>query len=60
MRQAVYDILASLPEPRQGRVWQQRDIRKGFENAVAVAKLENFHFHDLRHTFAPWFVMRSR
>ncbi len=59
MRQVVYEILASLPEPRQGRVWQQRDIRKAFENAVEAAKLENFHFHDLRHSFGSWFVMRG-
>jgi len=59
MRQVVYNVLASLPEPREGRVWRLRNIRTAFENAVAVAKLDNFHFHDCRHHFASWFMMRG-
>ncbi len=27
-------------------------VRQEFDEAVESAKLENFHFHDLRHTFA--------
>ena len=26
---------------------------------MAAAKLEGLHFHDLRHSFASWFVMRG-
>ncbi len=59
MRQAVYDILAGLPEPREGRVWRSGNIRTAFENAVEEAKLDDFHFHDCRHHFASWFVMRG-
>jgi integrase len=59
MRQAVYDVLASLPAPREGRVWRSGNIRTAFENAVAEAKLDDLHFHDLRHHFASWFVMRG-
>jgi integrase len=59
MRQVVYETLAAMPEPREGRVWRLRDIRTAFESAVKTAKLDNFHFHDLRHTFASWFVMRG-
>jgi integrase len=59
MRQAVYNVLASLPGPREGRVWPAAEIRTAFENAVAQAKLDNFHFHDCRHHFASWFVMRG-
>jgi site-specific recombinase XerD len=59
MRQAVYDILAALPGPREGRVWRSGNIRTAFENAVAEAKLDDLHFHDLRHHFASWFVMRG-
>ena len=33
--------------------------RNAFEGAVARAKLEDFHFHDLRHTFASWTVQRG-
>src|SRR5262249_5670681 len=59
MRQAVYNILAGLPGEREGRVWLARDIRTAFENAVEEAKLDDFHFHDCRHHFASWFVMRG-
>lgn len=59
MRQVVYAILAALPGPRQGRVWPSRAIRSAFETAVEMAQLDNFHFHDCRHHFASWFVMRG-
>src|SRR2546422_7857748 len=59
MRQAVYNVLASLPEPHQGPVWKRGDVRTSFEHAVREAKLDNFHFHDCRHHFASWFVMRG-
>ncbi len=59
MRQAVYDTLAGLPGPHEGRVWRTRSLRTAFENAVAEAKLDGFHFHDTRHHFASWFVMRG-
>jgi len=59
MRQAVYNLLAARPEPREGRVWPPRSIRTAFENAVETAKLDDFHFHDCRHHFASWFMMRG-
>jgi site-specific recombinase XerD len=35
------------------------NVRKSFESALEVAKIEDFHFHDLRHTFASHLVMKG-
>jgi len=59
MRQAVDAVLSGLPGPREGRVWRPSSIRTGFENAVETAGLDGFRFHDLRHHFASWYVMRG-
>ena len=37
IRQPVYDILAAMPEPRQGRVWRVKNTRTAFESAVTRA-----------------------
>ena len=51
----------------QGRVFRKRttsrawgDIRTAFEAARREAGLDDFRFHDLRHTCASWLVMRGR
>jgi integrase len=63
MRQAVYDVLAALPGPREGRVWPPGDVRTAFENALEATRLdrleEAFTLHGCRHHFASWFVMRG-
>ena len=60
IRQAIYGLLAAIPEPRVGRLWPLGSIRTAFEGAVAEAKLDApLTFHDLRHHFASWFVMRG-
>jgi integrase len=33
--------------------------RAAWEAAVAQAKIDNFTFHDTRHHFASWFMMRG-
>ena len=59
MPQVVYNWLAALPGEHEGRVWAEGSIRSAFENAVAAARLDDFHFHDLRHTSASRFVMEG-
>jgi len=59
--------LAANSSPRRGskssglvfgtRKWDH--FRTAWEGAVARAKLVDFHFHDLRHTFASWAVQRG-
>jgi integrase len=64
MSPRVYEILRGLPTGLpavpvfrhvRGNPWRAL-VRKWYA-AVAAAKLEDFHFHDLRHTFASNLVM---
>lgn len=60
MRQRVYDVLANRPGVREGRLWPEGSTRAGFEDAVEAARLDApFRFHDCRHHFASWFMMRG-
>ncbi len=36
-----------------------RDIKNGFHRALALAEIQDFTWHDLRHTFASWLMMRG-
>jgi integrase len=57
MRDKVYEILSKMPEPHKGRVFPTSSIRAAFETAVEQAKVEDFRFHDLRHSFASQWMM---
>jgi site-specific recombinase XerD len=59
MRQVVYEKLAAMPGLRQGRLWPEHGIRKAWETALERAKLDDWRFHDCRHHFASWFMMRG-
>jgi integrase len=60
MRQSVYASLAGLPAPHEGRVWAVGNFRTAFQNAVKAAKPDTlFKFHDCRHPFASWYMMRG-
>jgi integrase len=66
MNRAVYDALSSLKGERVGRVFRKSSgaawgsVRTAFESAVVNAGLQDFHFHDLRHTAASWLILRGR
>jgi len=49
MRQRVYEVLATRPGRRAGRVWPKGSTRSAFEAAVRAARLDDsFRFHDGR------------
>ena len=54
-------VMSTLPRKRDragklvdGAVFQTLNFRKRWDAAIANTKLVDFHFHDLRHTFATW------
>ena len=53
------ELLACLPEPRQGRIWGEIDRvwANTWESACKRAGVPGFRFHDLRHTWASWHAM---
>lgn len=52
------EVLDNMPRVDE-RVFRYERHRTAFENAVKDAKIDDFHFHDLRHTFASHFMMQG-
>ena len=61
----IRDILEQRSRPRSAYLFCKSDgtrignPRKAFEGACARAGIEDFRFHDLRHTFASWWVQQG-
>jgi len=45
--------------PRKGARGARRRLEGSFEDLLKRAKISNFRFHDMRHTFASWYMMNG-
>jgi integrase len=36
-----------------------KDVKNGFNTALEIAEIKDFTWHDLRHTFASWLIMKG-
>ncbi len=45
--------------PKPGATSNRQRVEGSFEDLLKRAKIEDFRFHDLRHTFASWFMMNG-
>lgn len=45
--------------PKAGATSGRQRVEGSFEDLLERAKIDNFRFHDLRHTFASWYMMNG-
>jgi integrase len=52
------DVPYVFYDPGTGKAY--KDVKRGFNGACRRAGIKDFHFHDLRHTFASHLVMAGQ
>jgi len=45
--------------PKRGAKGERQRVAGSFETVLDLAGIRDFRFHDLRHTFASWFMMNG-
>jgi integrase len=45
--------------PKRGAKGARQRVEKSFDTILETAGIEEFRFHDLRHTFASWYMMKG-
>ena len=45
--------------PKPGATSNRQRVEGSFEDLLDRAKIQDFRFHDLRHTFASWYMMNG-
>lgn len=45
--------------PKLGDKGERQRLEKSFATILKFANIQNFRFHDLRHTFASWYMMNG-
>lgn len=45
--------------PKLGAKGERQRVERSFRTVLRMARIENFRFHDLRHTFASWYMMNG-
>lgn len=56
---AVIDEDRIFPPKRGDKSGRRQRLEGSFDDLLARAKIQNFWFHDLRHTFASWYMMNG-
>jgi integrase len=51
------DVFPHTSGPHDGEPVQ--DVKNGFHTALTLAEIQDFTWHDLRHTFASWLMMKG-
>jgi integrase len=48
-----------ISPPKRGASGERQRVEGSFETILTMAQISDFRFHDLRHTFASWFMMNG-